>query len=265
MKQNHIFSILAYKNSPHLQECIDSLKNQTIQSEIIICTSTPNEFLENIAKKNNLKLFINEQKNGITSDWNFALSKPDAELITLAHQDDIYFPEYAEEMLRASAARRNSIIFFTNYNEIVHAEKKVFIREKTLNFFIKNLILRLFFKFSNYQKENKQRLLLFGSPICCPSVTFQKNMLDNFKFDDNFSINMDWKAWYDLSQKDGGFFWIKKTLLSHRIYSESETSNGLGDNRRQIEDLKMFEKFWPSKIAKLIYKIYSLSYKNNKI
>ena len=37
----HIFIILAYKQSQYLEDCIDSLLNQTIKSKIIITTSTP--------------------------------------------------------------------------------------------------------------------------------------------------------------------------------------------------------------------------------
>src|SRR4030042_1540430 len=98
MIKKHTFAVLAYKESPYLQECIDSLKKQFSQSEIIICTSTPSVFLENIAAKNNLQLFINPHKNGIASDWNFALNRSAAKFVTLAHQDDIYSPEYAKEI-----------------------------------------------------------------------------------------------------------------------------------------------------------------------
>jgi hypothetical protein len=74
---------------------------------------------------------------------------------------------------------------------------------------------------------------------------------------------MDWKAWYDLAQKAGSFIWVKKALVSHRIYAESETSQGIAENRRQNEDKKIFEMIWPAFFASILAKIYSLSYKNN--
>jgi len=49
----HSFAVLAYKDSPYLEECILSLKNQTVQSDIYITTATPSEFLENISRKYN--------------------------------------------------------------------------------------------------------------------------------------------------------------------------------------------------------------------
>ncbi len=263
MKAIHTFAILAYKESPHLQECIDSLKNQTTKSEIIICTSTPSTFLTNIATKNNLKLCINPERKGIASDWNFALSSATTDYVTLAHQDDIYFPNYSKEVLQLAETRKDTLIIFSNYDEVVINKNRTFVRKKSLNFFIKATMLKLFFRNKNSLTKNKQRLLALGDPIGCPTVTFQKNNLGDFKFDKNFSINMDWKAWADLAEKKGAFIWVKKTLVSHRIYAESTTSQGIADNRRQKEDLEMFQRFLPSTIAIIMSKLYGLSYKNN--
>ena len=46
---DHTFAICAYKESPYLEECIKSLKNQTIKSNILIATSTPNDYIKGIA------------------------------------------------------------------------------------------------------------------------------------------------------------------------------------------------------------------------
>ena len=56
----HTFVICAYKESPYLEECINSLKNQTMKSNIIVITSTPNEYIEHIVRKYNLPYYINE-------------------------------------------------------------------------------------------------------------------------------------------------------------------------------------------------------------
>ena len=42
-KTNHTFVICAYKESPYLEECIQSLQAQTVSSQILMVTSTPNE------------------------------------------------------------------------------------------------------------------------------------------------------------------------------------------------------------------------------
>lgn len=64
----HTFAVCAYKESPYLEECIESLKGQSVRSNILIATSTPNEYIKNIAEKNNIPYFINEGEGGITQD-----------------------------------------------------------------------------------------------------------------------------------------------------------------------------------------------------
>ena len=41
MKDNHTWVICAYGKSDYLEACIQSLKNQTLQSQIICYSSTP--------------------------------------------------------------------------------------------------------------------------------------------------------------------------------------------------------------------------------
>ena len=44
----HTFVICAYKESAFLEECILSLKKQTVRSNILIATSTPNKYIDDI-------------------------------------------------------------------------------------------------------------------------------------------------------------------------------------------------------------------------
>lgn len=58
-RKKHTFIILAYKDSPYLEECVLSLKNQTVKSEIYMATSTLSGFLESIAKKYDIPILKN--------------------------------------------------------------------------------------------------------------------------------------------------------------------------------------------------------------
>ena len=51
IKTNHTFAICAYKESPYLEECIESLINQTVKSNILIATATPSQYIDDIAAK----------------------------------------------------------------------------------------------------------------------------------------------------------------------------------------------------------------------
>ena len=63
--KNHTFAICAYKESPFLEECIQSLLGQTIPSTIIIVTSTDNAYIQNMAEKYHLELFIIRHHPGL--------------------------------------------------------------------------------------------------------------------------------------------------------------------------------------------------------
>ena len=114
----HTFAICAYKESPYLETCIKSLLDQTVKTDVIVATSTPNSFIGDLCKKYNLPLYINTGEHGITQDWNFAYSQTDADYITIAHQDDVYDKHYVEELYRAVSKVKKPIIFFTDYSEL---------------------------------------------------------------------------------------------------------------------------------------------------
>ena len=64
-RNDHTFAICAYKESPYLEECILSLKNQTVKSNIIMATSTPNEWIQGLAEKYEIQVKVGLPKTGI--------------------------------------------------------------------------------------------------------------------------------------------------------------------------------------------------------
>ena len=97
--QDHTFAVCAYGESPYLEECILSLKEQTLSTNILLATSTPNKLIQSLCEKYNIPMHINPGPGGIAGDWNFAVSVCTTPLVTMAHQDDLYKPSYAEHML----------------------------------------------------------------------------------------------------------------------------------------------------------------------
>ncbi|MPM63774.1 hypothetical protein SDC9_110658 [bioreactor metagenome] len=263
---NHTFAVLAFETSPYLENCILSIKNQTIKSEIIITTSTPNEYIKEIANKYSIRLYINNRKD-IASDWNFPFTKCKTKYLTLAHQDDIYLPEYSEEITGLLEKRSNSLIGFTGYYEIREIKNNDYsVIKPNLNLLVKKLLIRISFKEKNYinDKRAKRFLLMFGNPIPCPSACYNLKKLMNERFSNSFSINLDWDMWERLSAIKGEFINTNKSLLLHRIHSGSETTSGIVSKKRYKEDLRIFLRFWPRYFAKIISLIYSLSYLSNK-
>ena len=44
-ESDHTFIICAYKESPFLAECIESILGQTVRGHVMMTTSTPNEYI----------------------------------------------------------------------------------------------------------------------------------------------------------------------------------------------------------------------------
>ena len=258
----HTFAICAYKESPYLEKCIKSVKSQTVSSDIILVTSTPNKYIFDLCSKYDIPYFINEGERGITQDWNFAYSKCKTPLVTITHQDDIYFKRYTEELIKAIGKAKDPLIFFTDYCEIRNGKKV----KKNRLLKIKRIML-FPLRFSFFQKRIFVRrfILAFGSPICCPSVAYVRSNLPEVIFQNNFRTNEDWEAWERLSKLKGQFMYCSKILMGHRIHQDSETSNAIKETGRTQEDIVMYKKFWPAWMARFLSRLYKNSEKFNDI
>lgn len=262
MKSKHTFAICAYKESQYLETCIESLKKQKIQSEILMVTSTPNEYIFKMGEKYKIPVYVNEGESGIVQDWNYAYRKAETEYVTITHQDDEYFPDYAQCAVEMLEKAKNPLIFFSDYAELRDGKKVL--DNKLLK--IKRLMLfPLRSKMCQKSRFIRRRILSLGSPICCPSVTFVKNNLPEVVFKPGFRADEDWEAWEYISRIKGQFVYNKNALMGHRIHEESETSIIIGDNARAKEDYIMFCKFWPKWIARILTKAYSTSEKSNQL
>lgn len=260
---NHTFVIPAYQESVYLEECIQNLLAQTVKSQVMITTSTPTDHSRLLASKYGLEYHINpNNKAGIAGDWNFALSKANTPLITIAHQDDIYECGYAQAVTRQFEARSadNVLIAFTNYTDIINNR----IRPFGLNALVKNMLL-LPFRFSSSinSRAIKKLILLFGDPVCCPSVTFNKAALDKFSFSADYLVALDWFAWHQLSNREGAFLYINKKLMRHRIHPASETAVQINNGIRRKEEMQLLELMWGKTLARLIAPLYALGHKEN--
>ena len=93
VKPIHTFVVLAYKESPYLENSVLSCLKQEYPSHVVIGTSTDNEHIRKIAEKYGLDVIVNPVKNsGNIGDFDFAWSHGQNTLVTIAHQDDQYDP-----------------------------------------------------------------------------------------------------------------------------------------------------------------------------
>ncbi len=257
--KKHVFAVCAYKVSPYLESCIQSLKRQSVPASIIICTSTPNKHIEDLAMKYDLPCFIREGQSDIQEDWNFAYDNAQGEYVTIAHQDDIYHSEYLRELLKQLDKHPDTLIAMTDYriinqNQEVRWEASLLIKQ----------ILKLPLRVSTFanKKAVKTVVQAFGNSICCPSVCYHKSVLGDNVFHSNYKYALDWETYYEIAKQEGRFTYIPKELFYYRIHDGATSKACLVNHMKTEEELEMFRKFWPEWFVQILMHFYKLSYKS---
>lgn len=257
---DHTFALCAYKESPYLGKCLDSLMSQSVKTNVLVATATPNDYIQSECERYDVPLYVHDAVPGIASDWNFAMACACTSLVTIAHQDDLYEPLYAERMLDVVNEADHPLIYFTNYGELRNDE---YVNENRLLRIKRMMLTPLKGKTFRTSRFVRRRILSLGSAICCPSVTAVIPNVPVPLFLDDMKCDLDWQAWESVSRLEGSFLYNSDILMYHRIHEESETSALIEDNTRTLEDMAMLERFWPKPIASLIGKIYVRAQKSN--
>ena len=259
---DHTFVLCAYGESPYLADCLSSLVNQQQASDIIVSTSTPNTYIDQTASRFNVPVVINDGKPSISHDWNCAIGHAQTPLVTIAHQDDVYSPNYTLEMLRSVNHSCDPLIFFSNYGELRNGE---FVDENSI-LKVKRVLLNKFARLGySASTRDKRHILKFGSAICCPSVTYNLDTLKTPLFSSSMKCDLDWEAWERFSRLKGSFVYSPEILMHHRIHEGSETTALIEDDTRSNEDLEMLHKVWPHVVAMILFRFYSLSQSSNSL
>ena len=264
MKNLHTFVVLAYKESPYLEECLKSVLNQSYKSKVVIATTTDNDYIRALAKKYKIDVVVGGHTN-IGGDFDFAIHTGKTELVTVAHQDDIYDSNYSKRMVDLYLKYNDATILFSDYYEIRN-DKRVY-HNLLLNV-KKTLLLPLSIVKSSENKSMKQSCLRFGTAICCPAVSYVPS---NIPFDkvfrqDEFVGVADWYGWYKLSNVDNtSFTYIPKPLMGHRVHEGSHTSREIHSDIRSKQELEMFKKFWPEGFAKFLNHFYRKAQYSNEL
>lgn len=259
---DHTFVVCAYRKSPFLRECVSSLMAQTVHTRVIVATSTPNELIRDVASEFGLALAVNQGEPGIAHDWNCALRHADTPLVTIAHQDDVYNERYAEVALAYCGRAEKPLLFFTDYGEL--REGRAVDQSHLLR--VKRAMLRPLKSDLNWGNIRlRRRMMSFGSPICCPSVTYCLTNLTTPVFLEGMRGGLDWDAWERASRLSGDFVYAPEVLMHHRIHEESETSALIRDDIRSREDYEMFRRFWPAPVAMVLNGLYGLSRRSNAL
>lgn len=251
MKDIHTFVILAHNENDNLEECIKSVLNQTVKSNVVIATSTKNDFIIDLASEYGLGVMVNNFPSNKGNDYNYALDAFNTKLVTIAHQDDIYDRNYVKEIMECYKKNPDASILITDYYEILN-DKKI---KKSRTMLKKHFLVKplKYQKFQN-KKYFKIRALRYGQSFCTSSVTFIKDKLKKDFFPTNLIYNNDWLAFLNLAKEESKFVYLDKKLVGYRLCFK-----GMSEKKNE-EDWLVYQELWPewlinlkSKSGKKIY------------
>lgn len=254
---SHTFAVCAYKDSPYLEACIRSLKQQSVPSKVIVCTSTPSPYIREMAERFKLPLYVRDGASDIQDDWNFACAMADTRLVTIAHQDDFYHRDYAKYVQDTWSRYPDTIVFTTDCAIVKNGQ----VQKSGLVPFVKH-VLRLPLRLHGLADRSwlKKSALLFGNPIICPSCTYDKEALGEPLFDSTFKFALDWDTMWKFAQRPGRFICVERPLIHYRIHDGATTKACIEDQRRSADEAAMYEKIWPKPVVKVLMHFYRKAY-----
>lgn len=262
MEKKHTFAICAYKESPYLEECIRSLKGQNVETDVICCTSTPCEFIENLTREYGIPLYVRDGKSGIREDWLFAYQKAEGELVTIAHQDDRYGKNYAKYLLQSYEKYPDMTVFMSDYLTLKERKGEAARLTRLNGVWLVKKLLRLPLRLHALAGHRfiKRSALIFGNSICCPSCTYNKKAIGDKMFGSAYEFALDWDNLYELGGMTGRFVCVEKPLIAYRIHPGATTKACIEDDRRMRDEIAMFEKMWPQPVVNILMFFYKKAY-----
>ncbi|ENU2505986.1 glycosyltransferase family 2 protein [Escherichia coli] len=197
-----------YNSEKYLAEAIQSILNQTHKNFELICindgsTDKSQEIIEYFSSRDARIVVINQPNKGVVSSLNLAISLAKYDYIARMDADDISHPTRLDKQIRYMTSNKDISILGTAYNYVD----------------INGRVLK-----TRKPPQNDSRIkgiMLFGSPLCHPSVMFNKRLIGmDLYYDNDFKHCEDYELWTRLYGKFK-FGNLPDVLLDYRIHDKS--------------------------------------------
>jgi len=205
--------IPVYNGEKYIEECINSVKNQTEKNiEIIVVNDGSTDKTHSICKGINDITYLVKPNGGTASALNSGIRQAKCKWIHWLSADDVLYPTAIETMLKDISITPNNhnYIYYTNYDVI--DSNGVFIREflEPLNRNFKS-------------KEERFRELLGNFYGNGSSSMIHKSVFDKIQFDETIPYFEDYDFWLHAMSIGMDLKLIPVKTLKYRNHSEQMT------------------------------------------
>jgi len=230
MTNSNLVSVVipVYNSEKYLEECLDSILNQTYENiEIIAINDGSEDSSLDILKKYSNKIRIFPQENqGLASSLNLGVSKIKGNWLKWFSPDDIMYPYTIETLVGEAKKHSDNTIFYSNWNIIDDAGK----------------ILREFHE-SNYNELSAfdyNVRLLDGQQINVNTTLISTHLLEKCtirELADPVAIDYDFFLHSALLYSTR-FHLISKPLVKYRVHTDQLSHKNISKTLDYIQEIR---------------------------
>ena len=230
MTNSNLVSVVipVYNSEKYLEECLDSILNQTYENiEIIAINDGSEDSSLDILKKYSNKIRIFPQENqGLASSLNLGVSKIKGNWLKWFSPDDIMYPYMIETLVGEAKKHSDNTIFYSNWNIIDDAGK----------------ILREFHE-SNYNELSAfdyNVRLLDGQQINVNTTLISTHLLEKCtirELADPVAIDYDFFLHSALLYSTR-FHLISKPLVKYRVHTDQLSHKNISKTLDYIQEIR---------------------------
>jgi glycosyltransferase involved in cell wall biosynthesis len=219
------FCIPFYSNKPLLEAALKSVLRQSLESweAIVIDDCGPEIGVEEMVNNfgdSRIKYLRNPRNLGLAGNWNRCLLEARAPLVTILHADDVLEPDYAKLMVFANAKYPSAAAYFCRTRIIDIVGKKIF----SFPDFIKLLIMPSRNTVMHLRGQDAVRNLLRGNFIFCPSLCYQRKMIQNELFSAEWKMVLDMDFVLRLLFQNHEIIGLPSVAYVYRRHGTSQTA-----------------------------------------
>lgn len=233
-----------YNAEKYLEECLNSIKNQTYKNfEVIMVNDGSKDDSEticmNFLRSDSRFRYLKKENGGVSSARNVGLDNVEGDYITFIDADD-WVDENHLEILIDGIIKNNCEVAISSYMRFIN----------TRDTYLINIYSNQEKYLLNYGKMNREKFLtelpklisINNSFNCAVSKLFSRRLVEDIRFDSNIIYAEDLDFYFKLYLKANNFIFINAETYIYRQHDESTTSGFSQIHAEQ--ELSIFKKMY---------------------
>jgi len=221
MTSTATFAIPCCNGARFLQPLLRSLLAQTRQDfDLVLVDDASDDRSVEVARaaaSGRVRVVVNPERLGIAGNWNRCIEEVRTPFFCLAHQDDVYEPDYYARMLAAVEAGPRI--------GAAHCLAGTIAADGARSFGPREAYKRKFFDADAGRDRGREYARLYeGNYITCPSLFYRKQCTDDAgPFDQRFEFAMDWAYSFQILLVGWEIVGVPEVLLYYRRHAANKS------------------------------------------